>query len=140
MFLKAAGLPGELKELVEVEKRIGEGTHQAGKHAAFSARNLMQGVADQLFPPASETWHDRDGREHSLGAKDHKNRLIAYVSKQLEGRWEAHEFRAFIGTMDVVMRWTGSGPHGAYKLQEGEYMYMRMLDALAVLARAHAAS
>lgn len=100
----------------------------------------MQGVADRLFPPTQETWRGRDGREHLLGAKDHKNRLIAYASQQLEGHWEAHELRAFIGTMDAVMRWTGSGPHGACKLQEGEHMYTRMLDALAVLARANAAS
>lgn len=137
IFLKKAGLAGELKELEAVEKRIAEGSHQAAKHAAFSARNLMEGVADRLLQPTSEKRLDRDGREHSLGGKDHKNRLIAYAEDQLKGKWEGHEFRAFVGTMDLVMRWTASGPHGAYKLQEAEHLYTRMLDALAVIASAY---
>lgn len=104
IFLKKAGLAGELKELAEVEKRIGEGTHQAGKHAAFSARNLMEGVADYLFPPTSDTWLGRDNQKHALGANNHKNRLIAYADQRLKDQWEGHDCRAFVGTLDVVMR------------------------------------
>jgi hypothetical protein len=138
-FLKKAGLADELRELVEVETRLANGTPPDCKHAAYSARNLMEGVANCLFPATSERHLDRSGREHSLGAKDHKNRLIAYVDRQLEGQLGGHDFRAFVGTMDAIMRWTGSGPHHAYKLEAAEHSYTRMLDALAVIARAYAA-
>jgi hypothetical protein len=139
-FLKRAELTDELRELIEVETRLGKGTRPDCKHAAYSARNLMEGVANHLFPATSKPHLDRDDRKHSLGATDHKNRLIAYVDQHLRGHWEGHDFRAFIGTMDALMRWTGSGPHGGYKLEDAEHSYIRMLDALAVVARAHTAA
>jgi hypothetical protein len=139
-FLKKVELTDELRELIEVETRLDKGTRPDCKHAAYSARNLMEGVANHLFPATSKPHLDRNGRKHSLGVKDHKNRLIAYVDQHLRGNWEGHDFRAFIGTMDALMRWTGSGPHGGYKLEDAEHSYIRMLDALAVVARAYSAA
>lgn len=138
-FLEGTKLTDELGHLVEVENRLRKGTAPDCKYAAFAARNLMEGIANHLLSPTSETHLDRSGCERSLGHKDHKNRLIAYVEQRLKGQLEGHDFRAFVGTMDVVMRWTGSGPHGAYKLEDAEYCYTRMLDALMVIARAHGA-
>jgi hypothetical protein len=137
-FLKEAGLKAELDELRAVEAGVAKGSKRSCMHAAYSARVLMEGLADHLFPPTTKARKGRDGRKHSLDSKDFKNRLIAYAEKQLEGQWEGHEFRAFVAILDVVMRWTGSGPHGGYDQHEAEHMYPRLLDALAVLARAHA--
>lgn len=106
-FLKETGLSIGLRELIEVEMRLGKKTESDRKHAAYSARNLMEEVADHLFPSTSKTHMDRSSGEHSLGAKDHKNRLIAFVEKRLEGQLDGHDFRAFVATMDAVMRWTG---------------------------------
>jgi hypothetical protein len=138
LFLRQARLRHGMRDLVDIETRLAEGNDHSCKHAAFSARNLMEGVANRLFPPSPETWRGRDGRDHRLGAKDFKNRLIAYAESALEGEWEGHEFQTFVSTMDTVWRWTGSGPHGAYAWEEAEHAYMRMLDGLAVLARAFA--
>jgi hypothetical protein len=130
-------LTTELKELTDLEAELNKGTVQACKHASYRARNLIEGLADCLFPPSSKTRKGRDGKKHALGSKDFKNRLIAYVEDRLNGDWEGHDFRAFVATLDTVMRWTGSGPHGVYDPHEAEHMYPRLLDALAVLARAH---
>lgn len=137
-FLRHARLRYGVRDLVDLETRLAEGNYHSCKHAAFSARNLMEEVADRLFPPSSRRWRGRDGRDHSLGAKDFKNRLIAYAEWALAGEWEGHEFQAFVATMDTVCRWTGSGPHGAYAWGEAEHAYMRMLEGLAVLAEAFA--
>lgn len=136
LFLREARLRHEMRELADIEARLAEANDHACKHAAYSARNLMEGVANRLFPPRPEKWRDRDGRTHSLRAKDFKNRLIAYAEWTLEGSWEPHELRAFVATMDTVCRWTGSGPHGAYRWAQAERAYLRMLDALAILAHA----
>jgi len=97
----------------------------------------MEGLADNLFP---HNGNESNDGQHSLGPKDHKNRLIAYVFARLKGELEGHEKRAFTGMMDVIMRWTGSGPHGAYRHEDTEHMYTRMLDALTVVARAFEAA
>jgi len=135
-FLRHARLRYSVRDLVDLETRLAEGNCHSCKHAAFSARNLMEEVADRLFPPTSETWRGRDGRDHPLGARDFKNRLIAYAERALDGIWEGHEFRAFVATMDSVCRWTGSGPHGAYRRPEAEHAYVRLLEALSILAEA----
>ena len=134
LFLRVARLRYGVQDLVDMEARLAEGNDHSCKHAAFGARNLMESVGDRLFPPSPEPWRGRDGRDHSVGAKDFKNRLIAYAEWALEGTWEGHEFQAFVATMDTVFRWTGSGPHGAYAWGEAEHAYTRMLDGLAVLA------
>jgi hypothetical protein len=136
LFLRQARLGNEMKELVAVEKELANGDERARKHAAFSARNLMQGVADRLFPPTAAAREGHDGRGHSLGAKNYKNRLIAYAEDGLQGSWERHELMTFVSVMDSVCRWTGSGPHGTYGREAAEYAYTQMLDVLAVLALA----
>jgi len=136
-LLSGLDLTTELKELTDLEAELNKGTPQACKHASYRARNLIEGLADCLFPPTSKPRKGRDGQERSLGPSNFKNRLIAYVEERMEGKWEGHEFRDFVATLDTVMRWTGSGPHGVYDPHEAEHMYPRLLDALAVLARAH---
>ncbi len=138
-FLKEAGLKTELDELGKVETEVAKGSKRSCMHAAYSARVLLEGLANHLFPPTSEKWRGRDTQERSLGAKDFKNRLIAYVERELEGQLEGEEFRAFVGTLDVVMRWTGGGPHGSHEPDDAEHLYTRMIDALSVIARAYAA-
>lgn len=139
-FLNRAGFDSDVNELLAIETRLAEGTRRGCMHAAFGARTLMQAIANSLFPPSPKTRLDRHGRRHSIGPDDHKNRLIAYVEENLAGQLEGHEFRAFTGTMDLVMRWTGSGPHGTHGLEDAEHMYTRMLDALTVIAKAHEAA
>ena len=137
-LLKLRRFSLELKELKAVEAGLRKGTKRSCKHASFNARNLMEGLADHLFPATSEKRGSRIKEEHSLGPNDFKNRLIAYVEERLRGKMEAHDFRSFISAMDSVFRWTGSGPHGAYGREEAEHVYPRLLEALAVIARAHA--
>jgi hypothetical protein len=137
-FLKEAALKIELDELGKVEAEVTKGSKRSCMHAAYSARVLLEGLANHLFPPTSKKWRGRDKQERSLGARDFKNRLIAYVERELEGQMEGEEFRAFVGTLDVVMRWTGGGPHGSHEPQDAEHLYTRMIDALSVIARAHA--
>lgn len=138
-FLKRADLRDELEELGKVEAGVAKGSKRSCMHAAYSARVLLEGLADHLFPPISEKRKSRDGQVRALGAKDPKNRLIAYVEQQLEGQLEGADFRAFVGTLDAVMNWTGGGPHGSHEPRDAEHLYTRMFDALSVIARAHAA-
>jgi hypothetical protein len=138
-FLKRAHLKDELDELGRVEAEVAKGSKRSCMHAAYSARVLLEGLADHLFPPISGKRKSRDGQVRALGAKDFKNRLIAYVEERLKGQLDAADFRAFVGTLDAVMNWTGGGPHGSHKPQDAEHLYTRMLDALSVIARAHAA-
>jgi len=137
-FLRAAGLKTELDELGKVEAEVAKGSKRSCMHAAYSARVLLEGLADYLFPPVSEKRKSRDGQMRALGASHFKNRLIAYVEDQLDGHLEGADFRAFVGTLDAVMNWTGGGPHGSHGPQDAEHLYTRMLDALSVIARAHA--
>ena len=138
-FLKEADLKEELDELGKVEAEVAKGSKRSCMHAAYSARVLLEGLAGHLFPPTSEKRKSRDGEVRALGARDFKNRLIAYVEQQLEGQLECADFRAFVGTLDAVMNWTGGGPHGSHEPRDAEHLYMRMFDALSVIARAHAA-
>lgn len=138
-FLKEADLKDELAELSKVETEVAKGSKRSCMHAAYSARVLLEGLADHLFPPTSEKRKGRDGQVRSLGAKDFKNRLIAYVEQRLRGQLEGADFRAFVGTLDAVMNWTGGGPHGSHEPCDAEHLYTRMFDALSVIACAHAA-
>jgi hypothetical protein len=133
LFLRRARLGDELKELVDVEAHLAEGDKRSCKHAAYSARNLIEGVANRLSPPTSQVWRGQDGVDRLLGARYSKNRIIAYAEKALTGVWDGPEFQVFVKTMDSICRWTGSGPHGAYAREEAEHVYIQMLGALSVL-------
>lgn len=135
-LLKLKRFAPELKELQEVETGLRHGTRRSCKHAAFNARNLMEGLAEHLYTPVSGARHSRSSETHSLGSSNHKNRLIAYVEERLGGKLESHDFKAFIFAMDTVFRWTGSGPHGTYSREEAEHVYRRPLEALSIVARA----
>ncbi|HEX5375919.1 MAG TPA: hypothetical protein VFW48_07150 [Solirubrobacterales bacterium] len=138
-MLRATGMKTEIEELRSVESKLAKGSKRSCMHAAYSARVLLEGVANHLFPPTTEKWVGRDKREHALGPNDFKNRLIAFVERNLGSQFEGEEFRAFVGTLDLVMRWTGGGPHGSHEPHDAEHLYTRLLDALSVIARAHAA-
>jgi hypothetical protein len=136
-LLKLKRFTLELKELKAVDAGLRKGTKRSCKHASFNARNLMEGLADRLYPASTRVRRSRSKEEHSLGSNDHKNRLIAYVEERLEGKIESHDFKVFVSAMDTVFRWTGSGPHGVYNREGAEHVYLRLLEALAVIARAY---
>jgi hypothetical protein len=139
LMLRETGMKTEIEELRSVESKLAKGSKRSCMHAAYSARVLLEGVANHLFPPTTEKWVGRDKREHALGPNDFKNRLIAFVERNLGSQFQGENFRAFVGTLDVVMRWTGGGPHGSCEPHDAEHLYTRLLDALSVIARAHAA-
>lgn len=136
-FLRFVGLEHEVAELIAIERRLHRRTPRDLAHAAFSARWLMRGVADHLFPPRSEMWRDRRGGEHKVGAEEAANRLSAFVEQQLWDKLEADQRRAFQGEIDALKRWTGRGPHGAHTPAEADQCYLRLLSIMGMTARAY---
>ena len=136
-FLENCGLDHEVAELAAVEGRLHSGSDRDLRHAAFSARNLLEAIADRLFPASGEPWVDRGGVAREVGPENVANRLSAYVDQRLTDRIEAAERRAFQGLLDATARWVGSGPHGIHTAAGAEVAYTRLMGILSFLARAH---
>jgi hypothetical protein len=66
-MLRETGMKTEIEELRSVESKLAKGSKRSCMHAAYSARVLLEGVANHLFPPTTEKWVGRDKREHALG-------------------------------------------------------------------------
>jgi hypothetical protein len=139
-FLLDSGLDAELHELAVIEERLRSRSERDRRHAAFSARVLLEAIADRLFPAREEAWSDRRGVRHDVGCENVANRLSAYVDQWLGAAMETHERRSFQADLDATARWVGSGPHGVHSAADAERAYTRLIGVLAVLARAHRAA
>lgn len=135
-FLYVAGLEEEIEELRAIEVRLRLGRERDLCHAAFSARMLLQGVADRLFPAQPGVWRDAQGHDHKVGPDAVLNRLSAFVQINLPPRMEPADRRAFQGELDALMRWAGAGPHGARTRREAELAFTRLLSVLTTVANA----
>ncbi len=136
-FLNDCGLAGEVVELEAVENRLQGRTDRDRRHAAFSARTLLEAIADDLFPAMEEPWTDLRGDKREVGQENVANRLSAYVDRHLSGKIEAAERRAFQADLDATARWVGAGPHGVHTAVAAELAYTRLMAVLATMARAY---
>jgi hypothetical protein len=138
-LLEACGLPNEISELEAVENRLHQRSERDRQHAAFSARLLLEAVADQVFPPRQEPWTDRQGGSHNVGPEKVANRLSAFVDERLGADLAKGERGTFQADLDAVAEWVGAGPHGVRTTFAAETIYGRLLSVLAYVARAHQA-
>ncbi len=136
-FLTDCGLAAEVVELEAVENRLQGRTERDRRHAAFSARTLLEAIADDLFPARGEPWIDLGGIEREVGQENVANRLSAYVDRHLTGKIEGAERRAFQADLDATARWVGAGPHGVHTAVAAERAYTRLMAVLATMARAY---
>lgn len=135
IFLSMAGLKHELLELSAVEQRLALRSERDLCHAAYSARLLLGGVADFVFPARPELWRGPSGEAYKVSKSETKNRLLAYVDSSRD--LESYARRAFRGELEGLMRWVGRGPHGMQTPQEADVAYTRLLSVLAVIADAY---
>jgi hypothetical protein len=138
-LLDTAELEEERQHLEALEERLRAGNLPARNHAAVSARQLLLGVANYCLPARREARPCRFGCEHcphQLGADDVKNRIIAFVDERLRSGLEAHEFKIFVAHADYVFRWGARGTHQNCSAPEVVKAFVRLLEVLAVVARA----
>ena len=76
---------------------------------------------------------------HKLEADDVKNRIIAFVDERLRDQLDGHEFKVFVAHTDYVFRWGGRGTHQNCSAPEAVKAFIRLLEVLAMVARAHEA-
>jgi hypothetical protein len=132
-------LDEERQHLEALEERLRAGHLPARNHAAVSARQLLLGVANYCLPARREARPCRFGCEHcphQLGADDVKNRIIAFVDERLRSGLETHEFKIFVAHADYVFRWGARGTHQNCSAAEVVKAFVRLLEVLAVVARA----
>ena len=138
-LLDSAQLEEESQHLEALEERLRAGHLPARNHAAVSARQLLLGVANYCLPPQPDPRPCRFECQycpHKLGAEDVKNRIIAFVDERLRGRLETHEFKVFVAHADYVFRWSARGTHQNCSAPEAVKAFVRLLEVLAVVARA----
>lgn len=137
-LLANLGLPDAEKELAEIEAHLLSSDRRTRKHAAFSARQLLEEVADRLFPAQSADYTDRFGEERLVGQSRVGNRLLAFVDRQRT--LSAREQRAVGAAAGVIADWTGSGAHTAWTAERSNRAYAKLLEVLAAVAEAFDAS
>jgi hypothetical protein len=139
-LLDTADLDIELEHLEALEERLRSGNTPARNHAAVSARQLLLGVANHVFPPRPETRRCRLGCPrcpHQLGSTQVNNRIVAFVDQQLIGELDSHEFKVFVAQMDYVHRWGARGTHENLSRTDAVKAFVRLLEVLAMVARAY---
>ncbi len=139
-LLEEAELQEEREHLEALEERLRAGHTPARNHAAVSARQLLLGVANHCFPAQSESRRCRMGCPHCphpLGSQEVMNRIIAFVEDRLAGKVDPQEFKIFLAQARYVYRWGGRGTHQNLSAPEAVKAFVRLLEVLAVVARAY---
>lgn len=135
-----AGLTSEREHFEACEERLRAGSEPARVHVAVSARRVLEGVADHFFPASNESYRCRFGCSHcphKLGAEQVANRVSAFVDQRLRQHLDPHEHKHFQATLEWVYRWGGRGTHENCSPEEVAKGFLRLLEVLAVVARAH---
>lgn len=108
-------------------------------NAVHSCRRILEGVADQLFPPTDEP-RVRDGKIINLGAKNYRNRLICYA----EDHAASETFASVIGStlsllidrLEALFDAANKGTHGDVSRAEADryvvYTYLVIGDLLSL--------
>jgi hypothetical protein len=135
-FLDEAELERGREHLEALEERLRAGHAPARNHMAISARQLLLGVANYCFPARSGLYVCRFDCPHEVGAKEVANRISAFVDQRLSSELDTHEQKLFQAKLDWVFRWGGRGTHEDCTSEEALLGFLRLLEVLAMIARA----
>lgn len=126
----------ELEHLEFIEVRLVSGTRPDRIHAAMSASHLFEGVANLVFPGQEAKYIDRFGVKRSVGKKDVRNRVSAFIDLHLREELSAHEAKRLQAKIDYAHNWSAEGHHVVYATEAANRAYRDTLEVLAYVARA----
>ena len=76
--------PDASKQLLSIQTRMNESDTESNAQALISCRRILSDVADLIFPPQTSKYNCRDGTERKIGKEEYKNRLLAYIDKNIQ--------------------------------------------------------
>ena len=75
----SAVAPEILEQFTAAHRRAIDGDTESLAHALTSCRRILKAVADVVFPPRSDPFTGKDGKERIVDDERYKNRLLAFI-------------------------------------------------------------
>lgn len=73
--------PKALEQFVAAYERLRSGAEEDWSQALISCRRILKSFADSVFPPRTEPYVGKDGKQHDVSDEKYFNRLLAFVDQ-----------------------------------------------------------
>ncbi len=131
--------PQAAEKLVSINERMKDQLAESMSGALTSCRRLLMTIADSVFPAQKEKWIDLNGKERKVGSEEYKNRLLAYISKHIEGKSSfniiSSEISHLAARLDAIYEKSCKGIHCEVSLKEAQLAVVHTYLFIAELAR-----
>ena len=129
--------PDASKQLLSIQTRMNESDTESNAQALISCRRILSNVADSIFPPQTSKYNCRDGTERKIEKEEYKNRLLAYIDKNIQSDTTLcilqDELSHLAARLDSVYEKTNKGIHDMVSREEAELTIIHMYLFLAKL-------
>ncbi|MDW5595063.1 hypothetical protein VSS74_11980 [Conexibacter stalactiti] len=131
--------PRAAERLAGAKRRLAEGDTEALAQALTSCRRALSALADDLYPPRDHPVQDRGGRLRKVGEEEVVNRLLMFLSDEIEGRRPRRLATASIEStaksLDALIGQLGKGVHADVLRAEAHAAYVETWSFIAHVAR-----
>lgn len=109
-----------LEQIPSVMSRLAEGDQEAISQALTTCRRVIDSFANAIYPPSEETL-EIGGKQLSLAADRHQNRIYAYIHQRIESNSRKKRFRQNLSNLyDRV----STGVHNDVTVEEARALFL----------------
>lgn len=131
--------PKAAEKLVAINERMQDNSPESMSSALTSCRRLLMTIADSIFPPQKEKWIDQKGKERKVGVEEYKNRLLAYIGSDIDGKSSfaiiSSEVEHLASKLDAIYEKSCKGVHNDISTKEARLAVVHTYLFIAELAR-----
>jgi hypothetical protein len=127
------------RRMASARQRLQEGDTEALAQCLTSCRRALHALADDTFPPRGGTVTGRDGIAREVGPEQFKNRLMALLEENIEGRTPLRlakrQFAQTVDVLDALIEELSKGVHADVIREETVQAYVQTWAFIAHVAR-----
>ena len=114
--------PKAVEQLLSVAERLQQGDEESCSQALTTCRRILLTVADAVFPAREEPYSEASGKPRTVGPKEYKNRLLAFITERLKGKSDVtlleSELEHLAARLDAVYDRACKGVHESVTIEE----------------------
>lgn len=137
-FIRAK-CPEAAEKVVAINERMRENDAESRSAALTSCRRLLMSVADAIFPASEDDYIDGKGKTRKVGQEQYKNRIIAFLEKNIQSESTAAilniEIEHLAARLDAVYEKACKGVHDAVTPEEARLAVIQTYLMIAEVSR-----
>jgi hypothetical protein len=127
------------EKLLSINERLKENHPEAYAQALLSCRRILLSISDSIFPAQADPYIDRKGNEHNVNEDNYKNRIVAFIDKNITSNSNLllidSNIEHLAKRLDAINEESNKGLHKSITKEEAHLTIIQMYLLIAEIAR-----